>query len=76
MTFSFDHLYYLKLKNLKTKKIGWLDYSKKKIELVYKKYASGLKGDNTFEAIKKVIEANKDYKILEIKKLNVLSPNE
>ena len=76
MNFKICKLYAIKLKNLKTKKIGWLQMdTNRKIKLVYKKDATWLRDDQTYNEVKKIIESNGEYKIVQTVKETVLSPN-
>lgn len=74
MTFTADKIFRLKLKEVKTGKRGWLDFSTKNIKMVHKKDASSFIGEKTLENITKVIEKNPAYKIVEVNKETVLFP--
>ena len=74
MTFTVDKIFRLKLKEVKTRKRGWLDFSTKTIKMVHKKDASSFIGEKTLENITKVIEKNPAYKIIEVSKETALFP--
>lgn len=74
MTFTADKIFRLKLKEVKTGKRGWLDFSTKKIKMVHKKDASVFIGEKTLENITKVIEKHPEYKIVEVNKETALFP--